>query len=195
MELVFATHNPNKVREIQQVLPSHIGIRTLDEIGCFDEIPETADTLEGNAVLKASHVLKNYGYPCFADDTGLEVTSLGGAPGVFSARYAGIPKDDRANLAKLLKEMQGMTDRRAQFSTVIALCLNGETHIFTGEVKGIITKAPRGSMGFGYDPVFQPEGYDKTFAELPLEEKNRISHRARAMDKLLIYLKDHLPAP
>jgi XTP/dITP diphosphohydrolase len=193
MELVFATHNRNKVEEIRQVLPPHISIRTLEEIGCQEEIRETAETLEGNALLKASFVLEKYGYPCFADDTGLEVASLEGAPGVYSARYAGVPKDDRANMDKLLSEMKGKPDRRAQFTTVIALCFENEKLIFKGEVKGLITQMPRGDKGFGYDPVFQPEGYEKTFAELTLAEKNQVSHRARALAKLLAYLKQHFP--
>ncbi len=193
MQLVFATHNPHKANEIRKVLPPHISIKTLEEIGCLEEIPETSDTLEGNALLKASHVLENHGYACFADDTGLEVSALGGAPGVYSARYAGHPKDDAKNLAKLLEEMEGVADRTARFTTVIALCCPGETHVFKGEVRGNITLSPRGSQGFGYDPVFQPDGYDRTFAELTLEEKNSTSHRARAIAQLLDFL-DTLPS-
>ncbi|GGD59168.1 non-canonical purine NTP diphosphatase [Muriicola marianensis] len=188
MELVFATHNPNKIREIQQVLPPHITLLTLEDIGCRTEIPETADSLEGNALLKASFVLENYGYPCFADDTGLEVDALDGAPGVFSARYAGTPKNEAANTEKLLKELQGKTNRQARFTTVIALCYGDETYLFRGEVEGEITEAPKGEKGFGYDPVFRPAGFDKTFAELTLEEKNQISHRARAVAELLEHL-------
>ena len=189
MELVFATHNPHKAEEIRKVLPPHISIKTLEEIGCLEEIPETSDTLEGNALLKANHVLENYGFACFADDTGLEVTALGGAPGVYSARYAGHPKNDAKNLAKLLDEMQGITDRTARFTTVIALCFQGKTHLFHGEVRGRITESPRGYQGFGYDPVFMPEGHDRTFAELTLEEKSSISHRARAFVKLMGFLE------
>ncbi len=192
MELVFATHNTHKAHEIRKILPPYISLKTLQEIGCLEEIPETSDTLEGNALLKATHVLENYGFACFADDTGLEVTALGGAPGVYSARYAGHPKDDAKNLAKLLDNMRGISDRTARFTTIIALCLHGETHLFKGEVKGSITESPRGHLGFGYDPVFMPEGYQKTFAELSLEEKNRISHRARAFARLLAFL-DTLP--
>lgn len=188
MELVFATHNPNKIREIQQVLPPHITLLTLEDIGCGTEIPETADSLEGNALLKASFVLKNYGYPCFADDTGLEVDALDGAPGVYSARYAGTPKNEAANTEKLLKELKGKTNRQARFTTVIALCYGDETYLFRGEVEGEITEAPKGEKGFGYDPVFRPAGFDKTFAELTLEEKNQISHRARAVAQLLEHL-------
>ncbi|NER10996.1 XTP/dITP diphosphohydrolase [Muriicola jejuensis] len=193
MELVFATHNLNKVREIQAVLPPHITLRTLEDIGCREEIPETADTLEGNALLKATHVLKHYGMPCFADDTGLEVDALGGSPGVFSARYAGLPKNDSKNVEKLLKDLQGQPNRKARFTTVIALCTHEESRLFMGEVEGVITEFPRGNKGFGYDPVFQPEGYGETFAELSLPEKNRISHRARAFAKLLLHLKRHFP--
>lgn len=188
MELVFATHNPNKIREIRQVLPPHINLLTLEEIGCREEIPEIADTLEGNALLKASFVLKRYGYPCFADDTGLEVDALNGAPGVFSARYAGTPKNEAANTEKLLKEMRGITDRKARFTTVIALCDEEGSQLFRGVVQGEITHAPKGEKGFGYDPVFRPTGFDKTFAELTLEEKNQISHRARAVAQLLEHL-------
>jgi len=191
MELVFATHNINKVKEIRQGIPPHLQLKTLDEIGCYDEIPETSPTLEGNAILKASYILNNYGLACFADDTGLEVTALNGAPGVFSARYAGEPKNEAENIRKLLREMEGKMDRSARFTTVIALCDGKGTKIFTGEVKGEITLFPRGNMGFGYDPVFQPEGMEKTFAELTLKEKNEISHRARAFAKLLHYLEHH----
>jgi XTP/dITP diphosphohydrolase len=189
MELVFATHNLNKAKEILPELPPHIELRTLGDIGCLDEIPETASTLEGNAIIKASFVKNKFGLSCFADDTGLEVVALNGAPGVYSARYAGEPKNEEANIAKLLEEMEDQQDRRAQFTTVIALCLENETRLFRGVVKGLITSSPRGSNGFGYDPIFQPEGYDRTFAELSLQEKNKISHRARAFAKLLKSLK------
>ncbi len=189
MELVFATHNQNKIKEIQSLLPNNIQLLSLPDIGCTEEIPETKNTLKGNAILKATQLLKHYGYPCFADDTGLEVVALHGAPGVFSARYAGEPKDDAANIQKLLYEMEQIADRRAQFTTVIALCLNNEIKIFKGVVKGEITENPRGVYGFGYDPVFQPAGYRKTFAELPLATKNKISHRALAFGKLLAYLQ------
>ncbi len=189
MELVFATHNPNKIREIRQVLPPHVTLLTLEDIGCREEIQETADSLEGNALLKASFVLKNYGYPCFADDTGLEVDALDGAPGVFSARYAGTPKNEAKNTEKLLREMQDKTNRKAQFTTVIALCDGKESYLFRGEVEGEITESPKGEKGFGYDPVFRPKGFEKTFAELTLQEKNRISHRARAVTQLLRHLE------
>lgn len=188
MELVFATHNLNKAKEILPQLPAHIHLKTLKDIGCMDDIPETANTLQGNALIKASYVKEKYGLSCFADDTGLEVVTLGGAPGVYSARYAGEPKNEAANMAKLLKELKGKKDRQAQFTTVIALCFDQGNHFFKGEVKGQIIEKARGSNGFGYDPIFQPEGYDRTFAELSLEEKNQISHRARAFSKLLEFL-------
>ncbi|QBA64421.1 non-canonical purine NTP diphosphatase [Muriicola soli] len=189
MELVFATHNLNKAKEILLQLPSQIHLITLRDIGCLEEIQETASTLQGNALLKASYVKEKYGFSCFADDTGLEVLALEGAPGVYSARYAGEPKNEAANMAKLLNELKGKKDRRAQFTTVIALCSDHGNHFFKGEVKGLITEKARGSNGFGYDPVFQPEGFDRTFAELSLEEKNQISHRARAFSKLLEFLR------
>ncbi|NNE01663.1 MAG: non-canonical purine NTP diphosphatase [Eudoraea sp.] len=188
MELVFATNNQNKIKEIQSLLPENITILSLADIGCFDEIPETEDTFEGNAILKATHVLENYGYACFADDSGLEVPILNGAPGVHSARYAGPDRDDAANLQKLLDTLGNSTNRAAQFTTVIALCSKNETTLFKGVVKGVITQEARGENGFGYDPVFQPEGFDETFAELTLETKNKISHRAKAFGKLLANL-------
>ncbi len=190
MELVFATHNEHKLVEIRSLLPKNIHLKSLDDIGCTEEIPETSETLEGNALLKAKYVLDRYGLPCFADDTGLEVAALHGAPGVFSARYAGEPKNETRNVEKLVSQLHGQKDRRAQFTTIIALCLGNETHIFKGVIKGVITNIPRGSNGFGYDPVFQPEGLDKTFAELTLKEKNQLSHRARAFSKLIKYLEE-----
>ena len=190
MEFVFATHNEHKLEEIHSLLPKNISLKSLNDIGCTEEIPETSDTLEGNALLKAKYVLDRYGLPCFADDTGLEVAALNGAPGVYSARYAGEPKNEARNVEKLLSQLDGQQDRRAQFTTIIALCLGKETHIFKGVIKGIITHIPRGSNGFGYDPVFQPEGENKTFAELTLMEKNQLSHRARAFSKLIKYLQE-----
>ncbi len=190
MELVFATHNEHKLVEIRSLLSKNISLKSLYDIGCTEEIPETSDTLEGNALLKAKYVLDRYGLPCFADDTGLEVAALNGAPGVYSARYAGEPKNEARNVEKLLSQLDGQKDRRAQFTTIIALCLGKETYIFKGVIKGIITHIPRGSNGFGYDPVFQPEGEDKTFAELTLKEKNQLSHRARAFSKLINYLQE-----
>jgi XTP/dITP diphosphohydrolase len=188
MELVFATHNQNKIREVQSLLPKNITLLSLADIGCFDEIPETETTFEGNAILKATYVLEHYGYSCFADDSGLEVHILNGAPGVHSARYAGADRDDDANLEKLLGTLRNSTNRTAQFTTVIALCSKNETTLFKGIIKGIITQEAKGKNGFGYDPVFQPEGFEKTFAELSLETKNKISHRAIAFRKLLAYL-------
>jgi XTP/dITP diphosphohydrolase len=190
MDLVFATHNKHKLVEIRSLLPKNIRLKSLDDIGCTEEIPETSDTLEDNALLKAKYVLEHYRLPCFADDTGLEVAALNGAPGVYSARYAGEPKNEARNIEKLLSQLHGQKDRRAQFTTIIALCLGEETHIFKGVIKGMITNIPRGMNGFGYDPVFQAEGMDKTFAELTLGEKNQLSHRARAFSKLINYLDE-----
>ncbi len=190
MELVFATHNEHKIVEIRSLLPTNIQLKSLYDIGCTEEIPETSDTLQGNALLKASYVSDRYGLPCFADDTGLEVIALKGAPGVYSARYAGEPKNEAKNVQKLLQQLKGQKDRQAQFTTVIALCLGEKTHIFRGVIKGIITEIPKGQNGFGYDPIFQPEGFDKTFAQLSLDDKNRVSHRALAFGKLVNYLNE-----
>lgn len=190
MELVFATHNEHKLVEIRSLLPKNISLRSLSDIGCNEEIPETSKTLEGNALLKAKYVADRYGLPCFADDTGLEVVALNGAPGVYSARYAGEPKNEARNVEKLLSQLHGQKDRRAQFTTIIALCLGKDTHIFKGVIEGVIANIPRGLNGFGYDPVFLPDEVDKTFAELTLKEKNQLSHRARAFSKLINYLKE-----
>ncbi len=188
INLVFATHNPKKLEEIQRMLPENIHLQSLDDIGCLEEIPETAQTLQGNAILKANHVSHNYGLPCFADDTGLLVTALDGAPGVYSARYAGPGKNSTDNIHRLLKELEGKEDRSAHFRTVIALNLDGEQHLFSGEVHGVITGELAGEGGFGYDPVFRPDGYQKTFAELPADVKNSISHRGKAFRKLVEFL-------
>jgi len=189
MKLVFATHNENKLIEIRTLLPHHIEILGLNEIGCTEDIPETADTIEGNAILKANYVKKKYGYNCFADDTGLEVVALKGAPGVYSARYAGEQKNADDNMNKLLAELQEENNRKARFKTVIAMNLeNDEKVLFQGIAVGKIINEKKGDKGFGYDPIFQPEGYDKTFAELPLSVKNEISHRAKAMQQLIEYL-------
>ena len=185
MKLVFATHNIHKLKEIQALLPKTIELLSLSDIGCNEEIAETAATIEGNALLKAQYVKKHYRYDVFADDTGLEVTALGGAPGVFSARYAGAQKSDIDNIALLLKNMESQQDRSAHFKTIIALCMGHEIRTFEGIVKGHITKEPVGTNGFGYDPIFLPEGYSQTFAELSAAEKNRISHRAKAFGKLI----------
>ena len=189
MKLVFATNNAHKLDEIRAILGNKIEILSLNDIDCHDEIPETADTLEGNALQKAMYIKEHYGYDCFADDTGLEVSALGGAPGVHTARYAeNTDHDSEANMNKLLKELEGKNDRSAQFRTVIALLLNGEQHLFEGIVKGDILTEKRGSEGFGYDPVFSPKQYSESFAELGAEVKNKISHRARAVAKLVEYL-------
>lgn len=191
MQLVFASNNPNKIKEIQSLLPSQITILSLEDIGCVEEIPETAYTLEGNAMLKANHVTEKYGYSCFADDTGLLVDALNGEPGVYSARYAGEQKNAEDNMAKLLKKLDNTENRKAHFKTVICLNINGKQHLFEGMVKGKIIHKKRGSEGFGYDPVFVPDGYTKTFAEMSLEEKSIISHRGLAVEKLVAFLLQH----
>lgn len=188
-KLVVATNNAHKLEEIADILGNEVELLSLKDIRCFADIPETADTLEGNARQKAQYIHKNYGMDCFADDTGLEVEALDGAPGVFSARYAGNGHDSEANMQKLLKELEGKENRKAQFRTAICLILNGEEHLFEGIVKGEIIKEKRGGAGFGYDPIFVPEGYDLTFAELGNDIKNTISHRARAVEKLCTFLK------
>ncbi|MGS2763259.1 non-canonical purine NTP diphosphatase [Sinomicrobium sp. M5D2P9] len=190
MKLVFATHNKNKLYEVQALLPESITVLSLDDINCNEDIPETSDTIEGNAVQKADYIREKYGYDCFADDTGLEVHSLDGAPGVYSARYAGEAKDPEANTAKLLEELRNKPDRSARFKTVIALHLDGEQLLFEGIVNGTIAQQKSGDKGFGYDPVFTPDGYDKTFAQLPLDIKNNIGHRGKAVKQLIEYLKD-----
>lgn len=189
MKLVFASANPNKIQEIQHLLPPSISLVGLPDIGITEEIPETADTIEGNAILKAKFVFDSIGLPCFADDTGLEVAALHGEPGVRSARYAGASKSSDANIKKLLQEMQGKLNRDAQFVTVIALYLKGQLHIFKGVVPGKILHEERGENGFGYDPIFLPDGYSKTFAEMNLDEKSLISHRAIAIKQLFNFLK------
>lgn len=187
--LVFATNNAHKLEEIRAILGNSIEILSLADIHCHADIPETADTLEGNARQKSRYVYEHYGLDCFADDTGLEVESLGGAPGVYSARYAdGQGHDSQANTNKLLKEMEEKNDRKAQFRTIISLIEKGEERQFEGIVKGQITREKRGESGFGYDPIFQPDGYETTFAELGSDIKNRISHRARAVAALCDYL-------
>ena len=188
--LVFATNNAHKLEEIRAILGNSIEILSLADIHCHADIPETADTLEGNARKKSRYVYEHYGLDCFADDTGLEVESLGGAPGVYSARYAnGQGHDSQANMNKLLKEMEEKNDRKAQFRTIISLIEKGEERQFEGIVKGQITREKRGESGFGYDPIFQPDGYETTFAELGSDIKNRISHRARAVAALCDYLR------
>ncbi|UFH35333.1 non-canonical purine NTP diphosphatase [Flavobacterium acetivorans] len=189
MQLVFASNNKNKIFEIQSILPDTIQILSLEDIGCHEEIPETANTIEGNAILKANYVTANYGYDCFADDTGLEVEALNGEPGVYSARYAGEQRDSDDNMTKLLDALANESNRKAQFKTVIALNLNGEQFLFTGIAEGQITLAKSGNQGFGYDPIFQPLGFKETFAQLPLEIKNKIGHRGKATQKLIDFLK------
>ncbi|MDT7832177.1 non-canonical purine NTP diphosphatase [Flavobacteriaceae bacterium S356] len=188
MKLVFATNNPNKLREVQNMLPKTIQLQTLNDIGCVEDIAETEATLEGNAKLKADHITGAYQFDCFADDTGLEVESLDGRPGVYSARYGGQPRDAHKNMDKLLSELYGNTNRKAQFRTAIVLNLNNEQYLFEGICKGEITNAKSGSKGFGYDPIFKPEGYPITFAEMSAEEKNKISHRGQAIKKLVDFL-------
>jgi len=189
MQLVFASNNKNKIKEIQLLLPKTIQVISLEDIGCFEDIPETADTIEGNAILKANYVTEKFGYNCFADDTGLEVEALNGEPGVYSARYAGEQKDANDNMDKLLVNLKDKTNRNAKFKTVICLNLNGEQHLFTGIIKGQIIEEKIGTNGFGYDPIFVADGYDKTFAELTLEEKSVISHRGLAVKQLVDFLK------
>ncbi|NJW52745.1 non-canonical purine NTP diphosphatase [Salinimicrobium oceani] len=191
MKIVFATNNKNKIKEVQALLPNDIELLSLEEIGCHEDIPETSPTIEGNAIQKTEYVKKNYGYDCFADDTGLEVKALDGAPGVYSARYAGEAKDSNANIEKLLRELQEKENRSARFKTVIALQLNDSLHTFTGICSGNIIFERKGAAGFGYDPVFQPEGKSLTFAEMSLEEKSEISHRARATRNLIDFLQDY----
>lgn len=188
MKLVFATHNQNKFKEVKELMPAHFELLSLTDIGCHDKIPETANTIEGNALLKAEFVKKNYGLDCFADDTGLEVEALDGAPGVFSARYAGEGKNSEDNMNKLLSELEKFQNRKAQFKTVIALIFNGKQELFTGICEGEITKEKHGEQGFGYDPIFKPENYGTTFAQMPLSEKSKLSHRGKAIGKLTSYL-------
>lgn len=190
LQLVFASNNNNKIKEIQQLVPTDIQILSLKDIGCEADIPETADTIEGNAILKANYVTEHYGYPCFADDSGLEIDALNGAPGVYSARYAGSQRNDNDNMNKVLEKLQNETNRKANFKTVIALNMNGEQHLFTGIINGEIIHEKRGTNGFGYDPVFVADGYQKTFAELTMEEKSTISHRGKALKQLVSFLQD-----
>lgn len=189
MQLVFASNNPNKIKEIQLLLPKEITILSLKDIGCLEDIPETAPTIEGNAIQKANYVTEKYGYACFADDTGLEVEALNGEPGVFSARYAGKQKNAEDNMNKLLSNLAEKENRKGQFKTVICLNLNGNQHLFEGIIKGEIINEKRGSEGFGYDPIFIPNGYSKTFSEMPIDQKSKISHRGLAVEKLVAFLK------
>jgi len=188
--LVFATNNPHKLFEINQALKNRIHIIGLKDIGCDEDIPETAETIEGNAVQKAKYVSEKFHCHCFADDTGLEIDCLQGRPGVYSARYAGEEKSFEANMNKVLEEMQGVENRKARFRCVIALLIDGELHLFEGIINGSITTEKHGKEGFGYDPIFLPEGYNRTFAEMDIEEKNLISHRGLAVEKLTAFLID-----
>lgn len=188
MQLVFATNNLNKLKEVQSLVPNHIKLLTLSDILCIEDIPEKQATIEGNAIEKAEYIKTHYGYDCFADDTGLEVDALNGEPGVYSARYAGSQRNSEDNIKKLLSNLEDKTDRKAQFKTVIALHLHGKMHTFTGICKGEITKEKSGNNGFGYDPIFKAEGYDKTFAEISLDEKNKIGHRGKAVTQLIAFL-------
>jgi XTP/dITP diphosphohydrolase len=190
MKLVFATQNENKAQEIQSLLPEYFKIITLKDIRCFDEIPETAETLEENSLLKASFISETYNLNCFADDTGLEIEALDNRPGVYSARYAGPEKSAAANINKVLLELEGKVERNAQFRTLITLILNKSTFSFEGIVRGEIISEKRGENGFGYDPIFVPEGEIRTFAEMSLEEKNKHSHRARAFQKMIEFLNE-----
>ena len=190
MKLVFATNNKHKLQEVRDILGSRVEVLSLNDINCHDDIPETGSTLEENALIKARWISNKYHCNCFADDTGLEVTALNGAPGVYSARYAGEECDSQANMEKLLQNLTGKTDRSAQFRTVIALIIDGEELLFDGIVKGSISNKKRGDSGFGYDPIFIPEGYEESFAQMGNEEKNSISHRFRATEKLSKYLNE-----
>lgn len=190
MKLVFATNNKHKLDEVRSILGDKIEILSLKDIDCFEDIPETADTLEGNALIKARYIYNKFGVDCFADDTGLEVESLGGEPGVYSARYAGEECDSEANMQKLLQNLTGKNNRNAQFRTVIALIINGEEKLFNGIVKGKISNEKMGNSGFGYDPIFIPDGFSESFAQMTGDMKNSISHRYRATEGLNNYLSE-----
>ena len=190
MKLVFASNNKNKIAEIQQQVGTQFQIVSLEDIGCFVDIPETAETIEGNAILKANYVTENFCLPCFADDTGLEIESLNNEPGVYSARYAGEQKNAEDNMNLVLQKLATETNRKAQFKTIIALNINNQQHLFEGIVKGEITLKKSGNQGFGYDPIFQPEGFSATFAEMTMEQKTVISHRGIAVQKLINFLSN-----
>lgn len=189
MKIVFATNNKHKLEEITRLLDGQHEIVSLEQIGCHDDIPEDHDTLQENALQKARYVKEHYGYDCFADDTGLEVEALNFEPGVYSARYAGAAKDSTANMRKVLEKMDGIENRKARFRTVIALLLHDKEYIFEGRVDGEILTEKHGEAGFGYDPIFRPDGFTASFAEMPLDEKNKISHRGRATQKLCEFLR------
>ena len=189
MKLVFATNNKHKLEELQAILGDQFTLLSLTDIECFDEIPEEQPTLEGNASQKAYYIYDKFGMNCFADDTGLEIKALNGEPGVYSARYAGEDKNSEANMKKVLEKLTKINEREARFRTVISLVIDGEEKQFEGIVNGEILTEKRGDSGFGYDPIFKPEGFDQSFAEMGLEDKNKISHRGRAVQKLVDYLK------
>ncbi len=191
MELVFATNNLNKLVELQKIISDSIILKSLSDIDCNEEIPETGDTLESNASQKSTYIYSKYKINCFSDDTGLEIEALNGAPGVYSARYSGEDKDAKKNMDKVLQELKGIQNRRARFRTVISLIIDGKEYQFEGIVNGQITEFESGREGFGYDPIFMPDGYTKTFAELPLSEKNKISHRGNAVKKLVEFLNSN----
>lgn len=189
-KLVFATNNAHKLEEVSEVVKDTIDILSLNDIGCHEDIEETGETLEENALIKARYIKDKYGYDCFGDDTGLSVDALDGAPGVYSARYAGDGHDSKANIRKLLKELDGKDNRKAHFRTVIALIMDGKEYLFEGKVEGAIITEEKGAAGFGYDPVFMPDGYNNTFAELGSDVKNKISHRALAVKELCRFLNE-----
>jgi len=188
LELVFATNNQHKLKEVKELLPDRIKVLSLSDIGCNEEIPETAATLAGNAIIKADYVTQRYGYNCLADDTGLAVDALDGAPGVYSARYAGDDCTPEDNIQKLLKTLETKDNRKAKFSTVIALNLQGKQYLFKGDCKGEILTKKQGQCGFGYDPIFRPSGFERSFAEMTSDEKGAVSHRGKAIKKLECFL-------
>ena len=188
INLIFATSNQNKVLEIQKILPKKFNIKSLKDLNYFEDVPENETTIEGNAIFKAKYIYEKFNINVFADDTGLEVEALNGEPGVHSARYAGTTKNSEKNIKKLLKNLKNIKNRNARFKTVIALIINNKLHIFSGIVEGYILDSPKGNNGFGYDPIFCPNGFDKSFAELTLKEKNLISHRSLAMKKLIDFI-------
>lgn len=191
MQLCFATNNTHKLEEIRAILGENFVLKTLQEIGCNDELPETTDTIEGNSAQKAEYVWEHYGVNCFADDSGLEIEALNGAPGVHSAYYSG-ERNHARNIERVLRELASESNRKARFKTVITLTLEGKSHSFEGIVEGIIIDVPRGTDGFGYDPIFVPENHNRTFAEMTLEEKGKLSHRSKAFVKLIAFLQSHL---
>ena len=188
INLIFATSNQNKVLEIQKILPKKFNIKSLKDLNYFEDVPENETTIEGNAIFKAKYIYEKFNINVFADDTGLEVEALNGEPGVHSARYAGTTRNSEKNIKKLLKNLKNIKNRNARFKTVIALIINNKLHIFSGIVEGYILDSPKGNNGFGYDPIFCPNGFDKSFAELTLKEKNLISHRSLAIKKLIDYI-------